>query len=171
APSGAGMINPQFNAGRPQAKYPVPYGPPTVEEITKVLVRVHDYLAANTPARFVDRATGAEITDFSTSNPNAMLERGAFNIIGYEWGVTYSGMLLAAETTGDPRFRTYVDTRLKFIAARAPAFRTAAQPAAAATGAAGRGGANPFRSLLNPRALDDAGSMAAAMIKAQRAGI
>lgn len=130
-PNRTGMINPQFNAARPRATYPVPYGPPSAQEITKVLVRVHGYLAVNTPARLVDRLTGAEITDLTSPNPNATIERGAFNLMGYEWGVTYAGMLLAAEATGDTRFRDYAAQRLAFIAEKAPYFR--AVSAAAST--------------------------------------
>jgi unsaturated rhamnogalacturonyl hydrolase len=173
-----GIINPQFNAARPRANYPVPYGVLKPEEITAVLVRVHDYLAANTPAQIVDRSTGAEITDFSKPNPNATMARGAFNLIGYEWGVVYSGMLLAAENTGDARFRNYVDQRFKFIGEKAPYFRALAQaqPAPAAGenpgfGGPGGPGRNLFRALLNPRTLDDSGSMTTAMIKATRAGV
>jgi rhamnogalacturonyl hydrolase YesR len=173
-PPGAGMINPAFNAARPRAVYPVPYGAPIPEEVTKVLVRVRDYLAANTPAKIVDRNTGAEITDLSKPSPTATLERGTFNMIGYEWGVTYSGMLLAAEATGDKKFSDYVDERFKFIGKATPYFR--AQMQAAGQGnqgpQAGRGGGiNLFRSVINPRTLDDSGSMCAAMIKATQAGV
>ncbi len=149
---------------RVTANYPVPYGPTTVAAVTEVLNRIHAYLDANTPARLINSQTRAEITDFSTPDPKATVERGAFQIIGYEWGVTYSGMLRAAEATGDPRFKDYVAKRLQFVADRTPYFR-----ALEAGGPAGN--ANPFRSVLHPGALDDAGSMCAAMIKAQRAGI
>lgn len=171
APAAAsGIITPQFNAARPQAKYPVPYGVPSVEEITKVLGRVHNYLAANSPARLVNRTTGVEITDLSAPNPEASVERGAFNLTGYEWGVTYSGMLLAAEATGDARFRDYTTKRMKFIAESAPYFgRMAAATSNGGAPASGGRGGNPFRAVLNPRTLDDSGSMCAAMIKAQRA--
>ncbi|HVU31826.1 MAG TPA: glycoside hydrolase family 88 protein [Opitutaceae bacterium] len=174
APSGPGIINPAFSAARPRAVYPVPYGVPQSGEIAALLARVRDYLAANTPARVVDRETGAEITNFKRVNRNATLERGVFNIIGYEWGVTYSGMLLAADVTKDRRFRSYVDERLTFIAEKAPYFRSVAtsngQPNQGTM--AGRGGGmNLFRAVLNPRTLDDSGSMCAAMIRASRARI
>ncbi|HEX2855451.1 MAG TPA: glycoside hydrolase family 88 protein [Opitutaceae bacterium] len=171
--TGTGIINPRFNTSRPRAEYPVPYGPPKVEEVTQVLVRVRDYLAANTPARFVHRTTGAEMTE--VPSPDAALERGAFNVIGYEWGVVYSGMLNAAEATGDAKFRDYVDQRMKFIAEYAPKFRSL--PAASAPGAQAPRpgdrftGAGIFRAINSPRTLDDSGSMGAAMIKAHRAGV
>ncbi len=169
-PPATGMINPQFNASRPRATYPVPYGVPVPDDIAKVLVRVHGYLAANTPTRLVDRTTGAEITDLTKPNPNAMIERGAFNLVGYEWGVTYAGMLLAAESTSDGRFRDYVDQRLKFLAEKAEYFLAQTQ-AGAGQSAGGRGGMNPLRSMLNPRTLDDSGSMCFAMLKANHAGV
>lgn len=144
--------------------YPVPYGPMSVQDITAVLNRVHAYLDANTPWRVVDSGTGLEITDFSRVNTNALVERGVFPILSYEWGVTYSGMLLAAEVTGDARFRDYVANRLQFLVDRTPYFR-------ALDDAGVTGQANSLRKILHPSALDDAGSMCAAMIKAQEVGL
>ena len=144
--------------------YPFPYGLTTVESVTEVLNRIYAYLDANTPARLMDSQTHAEITDFSVPDPHAVLERGAFPIISYEWGVTYSGMLRVSEVTGDPRFKDYAAKRLQFIADRTPYLRALDESGLT-------GNANPFRSVLHPAALDDAGSMCAAFIKAQRAGV
>ncbi len=152
------------NPGALPPPYPVPYGPATVESITEVLNRIHAYLDANTPAKIINRQTREEITDFSKPNTNAVLARGHFPIIAYEWGVTYSGMLLAFENTGDARFKDYVAKRLQLVVEKTPYFR--ALNAAGVTGTA-----NSFRSVLNPQALDDSGSMCAAMVKAQRAGL
>jgi unsaturated rhamnogalacturonyl hydrolase len=171
--TGTGIINPRFNQSRPRAEYPVPYGPPKVEEVTQVLVRVRDYLAANTPARFVHRTTGETVTELP--NPDAALERGAFNVISYEWGVVYSGMLNVAEVTGDVKFKEYVDQRMKFIAENAPKFRNLppSNPPGSPPPRPGDRftGAGIFRALNSPRTLDDSGSMGAAMIKAHRAGV
>jgi len=143
--------------------YPVPYVAPTAAQVTEVLERVRVYLEANTPARLVNGKTGREITDFSMIDESSALEPGAFRMVSYEWGVTYSGMLLAAEATGNPAYRDYVARRMKLVADLAPRYRArlAAHPDE-------RG---PLRSVLEPRALDDAGSMCAAMIKASRAGV
>jgi unsaturated rhamnogalacturonyl hydrolase len=146
------------------ADYPVPYGPATVSNITEVLNRVYSYLDANTPARLVNRRASEEITDLTKPDRDAIIERGHFPIIAHEWGVTYSGMLLASDVTGDERFKDYVKKRLQFIVDKTPYFRTMEEN----TGEQGR---HPFRSVLHPDALDDAGSMCAAMIKAQRAGL
>ncbi len=146
-----------------QPDYPVPYGPPSVGKVTEVLHRVLTYLDAATPARVVSRRSGQEITDYSRLGDDAVFEQGAFRLISYEWGVTYSGMLLAGETTGDPKFTEYAAKRLRLIADLAPHYRAKLQ--------ADRQLRSPLRSVLEPRALDDAGSMCAAMIKASRAGI
>src|SRR5215831_6985715 len=127
--------------GRIPPDYPVPYGTTTVAAITEVLDRIHGYLDAHTPARLVNKQTGAEITDFSKPDPNAVVERGHFPIIAYEWGVTYSGMLLAYENTGDPRFKEYVAKRMQFIVDRTPYFRALDESGV-------RGTNNPFRSVL-----------------------
>jgi rhamnogalacturonyl hydrolase YesR len=152
---------PPMFPGRNRPEYPVPYGQMSVEDITKVLSRVRIYLEANSPARLVNRQTREEIADLNTSGTDAVLDRGAFQIISYEWGVTYSGMLLAAEATGDTLFKQYAAKRLKFIADVAPTFRTRIQ--------ADPQSRTPLRSVLNPGSLDDSGSMCAAMIKTLRA--
>jgi rhamnogalacturonyl hydrolase YesR len=139
--------------------YPVPYGPPTVEGVTAVLHRVLDYLEGATPPRIVDRRTGRPVADLATSGAEPAVEPGSFRVTSYEWGVVYSGMLLAAETTGDPRFREYVARRLRLVADLAAHYRAHPTPD------------GPLRSVLEPRALDDAGSLCAAMIKATRAGV
>jgi unsaturated rhamnogalacturonyl hydrolase len=169
----AGAVGAQTTASTPtdfdtplhllKPDYPVPYGPVTAAQVTEVLQRVRGYLETATPARIVDGQTGQEVSDFAKLTDAAVIAPGAFRLISYEWGVTYSGMLLAGETTGDPRFTEYAARRLKLIADLAPycRARVKADPEAR----------TPIRSVLDPRALDDAGSMCAAMVKAHRAGI
>ena len=186
-----GLPDPMLiNMGRGPVNYPVPYAPASVPEIKAVLDRIHAYLEGATPDRLVDRTTNQVITDYSQPNPNAATPRGDFQLVSYEWGMTYAGMLLAAETTGDKRFADYTVKRFKLIADIVPMFRAlaAATPATpppvgppAGPGAAGPGGGpggrggfgrgGPVRPLLTPRTLDDSGSMCAALIKAQRAGV
>ncbi len=163
-----------INAGRNPPAYPVPYAPASAEEITEVLQRVHGYLAEVTPAKLVDRSTQQAITDLSGDLSNAMLARGDFQVVSYEWGVTYSGMLLAAEVTGETKYRDYVAERFAFIADAAPRFadKVAGLPADLVPGAPPQPGwRTPFRSVNAPRSLDDSGAMAAAMIKAARGGV
>lgn len=143
--------------------YPTPYGKPAMEDITKVLNRVFSYLDTATPPKLINNKTKAEITDLKLLNSDAVLVPGDFRLISYEWGVTYAGMLLAGTATGDKRFTDYTAKRLKLIADITPYYR-AQQKANAQS-------PSPVRSILEPHALDDAGAMCAAMIKASRTGI
>lgn len=144
-----------------QPDYPVPYGPMKAEDITSVLNRIFTYLDESTPAKVIDRQTKAEITDLSKLTTGASFEPGVFRLISYEWGVAYGAMLLAGEATGDSKFKEYTIKRMNLIGGVAQYFKN--------TG--GNGLPNsPVRSVLDPRALDDAGSMCAAMIKSLNAG-
>ena len=142
--------------------YPVPYGQPEVEDVTGVLRRIHTYLEANTPTQLIDKETKKDITPGSTFNQNAIFKPGDFRLISYEWGVTYAGMLQATEATGDPRYADYTNKRLRFIAEQVPYFRAQVMADPKAN--------TPMRSVMAPHALDDAGAMCAAMIKATRVG-
>ncbi|WP_230680392.1 glycoside hydrolase family 88/105 protein [Pontibacter rufus] len=146
-----------------QPDYPTPYGKTTVDDITKVLQRVYTYLEATTPPELVDKQTGQEIKNYKNPGDNAILKPGDYRLISYEWGVTYAGMLSAGEATGDSRFTEYTARRLKFIASLAPYYWARMKVKALAE--------SPLRSVLEPHALDDAGAMCAAMIKAERAGV
>jgi len=161
APAKANDVTTPLHLLKPD--YPTPYGKPAVEDITKVLNRVYTYLDAATPAKVVNSKTKAEITDFKKLNADAIFAQGDFRLTSYEWGVTYAGMLLAGEATGDQRFTEYTNKRLKLIADLAPHYRAqlSANPQAA----------SPIRSVLAPHALDDAGAVCASMIKAHRAGL
>jgi len=141
--------------------YPIPYGPVTAEQVLAVLDRTRIYLESATPPLLIDSESKAEVEDFSKMPRQATFAPGDFRLISYEWGVTYSGMLLAGRVTGDSRYTDYTARRIKLIADAAPYFREQlkANPQAA----------NPLRSVLEPHALDDAGSMCAAMIRASRA--
>jgi unsaturated rhamnogalacturonyl hydrolase len=145
-----------------QPDYQVPYGPVKAEDITAVLSRIYTYLDASTPAKVIERQTKTEITDMSKLTPGSVFEPGVFRLISYEWGVAYGAMLLAAEATGDPKFREYTLKRMNLISDVALYFKSAK--------ITNQQGGNPVRSVLEPRALDDAGSMCAAMIKALNSG-
>ena len=92
-----------------------------------------------------------------------MLEQGDFWLTSYEWGVMYAGMLLAGEATADHRFTNYTTKRLDFLAELAPYYREEIRKKPNLQ--------TPLRQVLQPHALDDAGAMCAAMIKASRCGV
>ncbi len=144
-----------------QPDYSIPYGSQSFEEVTAVLSRVHAYLDSVTPMQMVDRQSNSPIADIDRAGENAMFAQGDFRLISYEWGVTYAGMLNAGAATGDSRFTDYAAKRLSFIKTVVDHYRRMNRD--------GRG--TPVRSVLDPRALDDTGSMCAAMIKAERANL
>ena len=145
-------------------EYPVPYGVPKTAEIKITLDRIHAYLNDVTPTEFVNAKTGETLKDLSKIDENTTLKKGDFRLVSYEWGVTYAGMLLASQATGDARFKEYASKRLDFIANSAVSLQKTNETHA------DWGTKSSFRGLLTPHALDDCGAMCTAMIKATREG-
>lgn len=135
------------------------YGVVTVDEVKQDMDRILHYLENNTPTRVVDSRTGTVITDYDKIDTNSQLERGAFRLASYEWGVTYSAMLSAFEATGDEAYKNYAYNRFNFLAEVAPYFRKLADE--------GKEIDPQMRQILMPHALDDAGAVCASMIKAK----
>ena len=143
-----------------QPDYPVPYKAVKAEEVTEVLNRIYNYLEASSPARLVDRQTKAEVADLSKINSNTVFDQVVFRLVSYEWGVAYGAMLLAGEITGDRKYTDYTLKRMNLIAQLSKYYKSAGTQQSS----------SPVRSVLDPRALDDAGSMCAAMAKTLNAG-
>ena len=140
--------------------YKRPYGEVSTADIKKSLDRVLKYLDEVTPAKVVNKDNHQEIKDFSKIDKDSQLDRGAFRLASYEWGVTYSGMLEVAAATSDSSYYNYVKDRFKFLAEVAPQFKRIMND---------YGVIDPqMKQLLTPHALDDAGAMCAAMIKLQQ---
>ena len=142
--------------------YITPYGETTKASIKVSLDRVYNYLDQNTPFQLVDKTTGTVVSDLKKVNSNSIFKPGDYRLTSYEWGVTYAGMLEVAAATGDKKFGTYTVNRLNFLADVVTAYQNYLK--------INKGAETPVRSILDPHALDDAGSIAASMIKAQRAG-
>ena len=147
-----------------QPDYPVPYGPMSKEDIRKTLDKVFDYLDKNTPYQLVNKNTGEEVSNVSQLDTNTIIKKGDFRLLSYEWGVTYSGMLLATETTGDRKYSEYVRQRFDFIAKWIPLVKEKIPADNIRRN-------DLFRQPIEPRALDDGGAVCASMIKAVRAGM
>lgn len=167
--SAAPGFNPGVYSGRLPPAYPTPYEPASVESIQQVLQRVHGYLEFASPIKVINRETREPVADLTKLPPQIALERTDLLIVSYEWGVTYSGMLLAAEATGDKRYRDYTDARLDAIARLAAHVKK--NPPPAPPEGAGPMRAIAMRSVIAPQSLDDSGAMCAAMIKAHHQGI
>jgi len=142
--------------------YDTPYGKPDEKGITVVLDRIYNYLNQTTPMVLIDKVTKAEVTDYSKIDANTIFKPGDFRLLSYEWGVTYAGMLLATQATGDPKYADYTKSRLKFVSEVRNDFvkLEEKQP----------GVKHAMYRTLHPQALDDCGAICAAMIKTQRLG-
>lgn len=144
--------------------------PPTQDSIREVMNRVHAYLVTATPLRPVNGDTGAPVT-LDTLPRNVALAPTDMKLTTYEWGVTYNGMLLATQVTGDQRYKTYVNDRLTGLARIVAHLRANYPDATFETFPQNASGTFTLRRFVFPQSLDDSGSMCAAMIKAHNAGI
>ena len=157
--------NPNLNDAA-EGVYPIPYQMPTKAEIVESLNRVRGFLEVTALTEVVDRRTGQPITDMANPVATATFKTGPklFGPVGYEMGVVHAGMLHAGRVTGDARFTAFTERHMNFIHQWLPYFRKAET-------AFKLDRANPFRAALDPRALDDSGSMAAALIRARLAKV
>ncbi len=127
-----------------QPDYKIPYGVPSVDSVKADLDRVLKFLDENTPVALKE---------------NGELERGAFRLASYEWGVTYSAMLRAGETTGDKSFTDYTVKRHSFLAEQAPVWKEKADK--------GEKVDPQMSQVVTPKVLDDAGAVCVSMIRDQ----
>lgn len=164
------QTDPGVYSGRVKVVYPTPYEPATEEQIRGVLERVHAYLLEASPVRVVDADTG-EAASLDKLPEHVALARTDFLIATYEWGVTYAGMLRAAEITGDARYRDYTNERVTALATLAAHARATLPPGTTRENFPAANNGFALRGILLPRALDDAGAMCAALVKAERAGL
>ena len=144
--------------------YAVPYGAPSKENVKAVLDKVFNYLDAVTPAEMINKQTGEVVDDINRLDTNTILKAGDFRLTSYEWGVTYSAMLRAAETTRDKKYADYVKTRFDFLSKWVPAVKQKFPIEYIRS-------QRLFNQPIDPHALDDAGAVCASMIKAQRSGL
>ncbi len=145
-----------------QPAYEIPYKVPVAGEIRDVIDRIYNYLESVTPAS-LDDGNGVELTNPEKVTARTKFKQGDFRLTSYEWGVAYAGMLLASQVTGDKKYAEYTFRRLKFLSEIRPYFLKLEQQSPDARHA--------MFSVIHPRALDDCGSVCAAMIKAEQAGI
>ena len=139
-------------------EYPVPYEFPTVEGIKEVLNRVRVYYESTSPLIITDSETGNEITDFSVLNKHAQVTPGFSSEWSYTHGVVLSAFDYIDDVTGDPaffvnntRFYDLVIKTLPYFQKNREKFGNQAR--------SGWGRTPDFH------ALDDCGSIGAAMIK------
>jgi rhamnogalacturonyl hydrolase YesR len=144
--------------------YPIPYGAPSKENVKAILDRVFNYLDAVTPAQMINKQTNEVINEVDKLDTNTIVKPGDFRLTSYEWGVTYSALQRAAETTGDKKYSDYVKIRFEFL----NKWITAVKQKFTLEYIRDK---RLFNQSIDPHALDDAGAVCASMIKAQRSGL
>jgi len=137
--------------------YKTGYGIPTAESVKQTMDRVLQYIDKETPAVWLDRSTGQEIKRMKDLTADSHLKQGGFRLTSYEWGVTYSGVLVAYEATGDEAYRDYVVSRHRLLADAFPYFQKIYSTNRRIDG--------NIRRVVDPHALDDAGAVCCSMIK------
>ena len=147
-----------------KVEYPVPYEAPAKENVKAVLDKIFNYLDATTPAQMMNKQTGEIVSDINLLDTNTVVKQGDFRLTSYEWGVTYSAMQRATETTGDKKYNDYVKIRFDFLAKWVPVVKTKFPLEYIQR-------KRLFNQPIDPHALDDGGAVCASMIKAQRSGL
>ena len=163
--------DPGVYSGRLKVDFPTPYEPATIEQIRATLERVHAYVDLAAPVQVIDGETGAAVTDLEKLPTRVALARTDIQILTYEWGVTYAGMLRSAQVTGDKRYSDYTNQRVTAIATLAAHAKKNLPPGATHANYPVSKHGLGFRSILLPGRLDDSGAMCAALIKAELAGL
>jgi len=147
----------QDQAGRiPQ--YTVPYTFPGEESILEILNRVRTYYESTSPLKIVDSKTGTEITDLSVPNKNARVAPGFSGEWSYTNGVVLSAFEYIDDVTGDPAFFATNTTFFDMVTETLPYFSKN-------RATFGREASYGWGRIPDLHALDDCGSIGAAMIK------
>ena len=138
--------------------YEVPYEYPSVDNIKDVLNRVRSYYLSTSTLTIIDSETGEEITDFSIPNKNARVAPGFAGEWGYTNGVVFSAFEYIHDITGDASFLANNTKFFDLMVETAPYFIKNREKF-------GRESKGRWNRYPNYHALDDCGSMTAAMIK------
>ncbi|WP_185235384.1 glycoside hydrolase family 88/105 protein [Teredinibacter franksiae] len=140
-------------------EYEVPYELPTITGIKDALNSIRVYYESTSTQTIINAETGIEITNISSPNKNAIVSKGFSSEWSYTHGVVLSAFDYIDNVTGDKRFFNNNTKFYDFVIQYRPYFQKQAQTYGAREkiGAWGR--------ILNFHALDDCGSITAAMIK------
>ena len=152
------MLSAQEDAPGRIPEYQVPYEYPTVDTITEVLNRVRVYYESTSPLGIIDSETGEEITDFTKLNKNARVSEGFSSEWSYTHGVVLSAFEYIDDVTGDPAFFANNTRFYDYVIETLPYFQKNREKF-------GDEASNGWGRIPNFHALDDCGSISAAMIK------
>ena len=151
-------LNAQEDAPERIPEYEVPYEFPTVEGVKEVLDRVRVYYESTSTLSIIDSETGTEITDFSKPNKNAQVSSGFASEWSYTHGVVLSAFDYIDDVTGDPAFFANNTRFYDLVIETLPYFQKNRETY-------GEEASNGWGRTPNFHALDDCGSIGAAMIK------
>lgn len=138
--------------------YPVPYEYPAEEGIKEVLDRVRTYYESTSAQMIIDSRSGEEITDFSSFNKYAEPAPGFSGEWSYTHGVVLSAFEYIDDVTGDEAFFANNVKFYDYVVNHLPYFRDN-------TDQLERNRVGSWGRILDFEALDDCGSIGAAMIK------
>ncbi len=148
----------QENAPGRIPDYEVPYEYPSVDGIKNVLNRVRLYYESTSPRIIIDSETGKEITEFKKPNKNALVSPGFSSEWSYNHGVVLSAFEYIDDVTGDPAYFANNTAFYDLVIETLPYFIKNREEF-------GEEASNGWGRAPNFRALDDCGSIGAAMIK------
>ena len=138
--------------------YPVAYEYPTVEGVKEVINRVRVYYESTSQQKIVDSETGEEITDFSKLNKNAIPTKGFSSEWSYTHGVVLSAFEYIDGITGEDEFFANNVKFFDFVVENLDYFKKNEEMVK-------RNKVGSWGRILDFHALDDCGSIGAAMIK------
>ena len=152
------VIAAQEDAPERIPEYEVPYVFPTVDGVKEVLDRVRMYYESTSPLIIDDSETGEEITELTKPNKNARVSVGFSSEWSYTHGVVLSAFEYIDDVTGDPAFFANNTRFYDLVIETLPYFHKNREEF-------GEEASNGWGRTPNFHALDDCGSIGAAMIK------
>jgi rhamnogalacturonyl hydrolase YesR len=152
-----GLLAQGDSAGR-IPEYKIAYELPTTQKVMEVLNLIRTYYESTSNQTIVDSKTGKTISEFSNFNPNAQPSSGLSSEWSYTHGVVLSAFEYIDDVTGDKNFFNDNIKFYDYVVNNLPYFeKNKTQIDQMKIGAWGR--------ILEFEALDDCGSIGAAMIK------
>ena len=138
--------------------YKVPYEYPSVNNIKEILNRIRNYYLSTSSLNIIDSKTNEQITDFSKPNKNARVAAGFASEWSYTNGVVLSAFEYINDVTGDESYLANCTNFFDLVVETIPYFEKNKKE----FGIDAKGGWGRFP---NWHALDDCGSITAAMVK------
>lgn len=151
-------LSAQDNATERIPNYPVSYVYPTVEGIKEKLKQIRIYYESTSSIKIIDSETGKEIIDFTKPNKNACVSPGFAAEWSYTNGVVFSAFDYIDDVTGDPAFFANNTRFFDKVVETLPYFEKNYDKF-------GKEAKHGWGRTPKFHALDDCGSIGAAMIK------